>query len=308
MKLKCSAILALACCMPAAIFGQTVTTPSQQSRPHPPVTGNTTAGNTPFPSTDVVPQSTVPLTRPVYYDTFSTKWLDPTKWDVNYAPPCERTLECVREIQNGQLRLVLRNFGVNSDSGDQWSWTGLTFINPNTVYSITADLTVRSFSGMSCPSNGAVTTHADAEFGGLYFNTGSGDASDDVSDVVASVVDTNDPKTVHVSNFMSWRDLGVGADMGSYPMGTTLTITTTWDKAHHQFISVVNVKDDPSKGMRVVVPYSSYFVADTMPPVNPVRWLVTGADTANCTSTHTYAQEEVFYDNLIVNATPKSWE
>jgi hypothetical protein len=41
--------------------------------------------------------------KPVYYDTFDQKWLDPAKWMGNAS--CGGTLECVREIQNGHLRL-----------------------------------------------------------------------------------------------------------------------------------------------------------------------------------------------------------
>jgi hypothetical protein len=74
-----------------------------------------------------VTDSIAPSARPAYYDTFNERWLDPAKWATGID--CGAlTMECVREIQNGHLRLALRNFGAaNSDSGDQWSWTGLTF-------------------------------------------------------------------------------------------------------------------------------------------------------------------------------------
>jgi hypothetical protein len=85
--------------------------------------------------------------------------------------------------------------------------------------------------------------------------------------------DTNDPKTIHVVNWLSGRDLGVATDMGSYPIGTTLTDTIAWDKANHQFVSVVKVKGETGEAMRVVVPYS---VSDTTPPARPVRWLDEG--------------------------------
>jgi hypothetical protein len=134
--------------------------------------------------------------------------------------------------------------------------------------------------------------------GGSYFNTGSGDYADDVMDIVALVVDPSNPKTIGVSNWMAGSGLGVSTDMGSYPVGTTLTATITWDKANHQFISAVKVKDDPSQGMRVVVPY---YVPDTNPPKWNQRWLGAAVYGTNCTSAQTFAQVEVFYDNVMIN-------
>jgi hypothetical protein len=80
------------------------------------------------------------------YDRFDGKWLDAGKWQA-IKPQCGGTLECVREIQNGQLRLAVRNFGrTDSDSGAQWSESEVYFIDPNAVTRIQADVTLRSFS------------------------------------------------------------------------------------------------------------------------------------------------------------------
>ena len=148
-----------------------------------PMFGQTTAKALPS-----VTDSIAPSARPAYYDTFNERWLDPAKWATGID--CGAlTMECFREIQNGHLRLALRNFGAaNSDSGDQWSWTGLTFINPNGVNIITADVTLHSFSGTQCSTNSGAWTHASVEMGGNYFNTGTGDPYDDVSDLVAVTV------------------------------------------------------------------------------------------------------------------------
>jgi hypothetical protein len=48
------------------------------------------------------------------YDNFNSKWLDPTKWTT--GPKLlgrGRTLECVREVQSGQLRLSVRELRRN---------------------------------------------------------------------------------------------------------------------------------------------------------------------------------------------------
>jgi hypothetical protein len=88
--------------------------------------------------------------------------------------------------------------------------------------------------------------------------------------------------------------------MGSYPMGTTFTVTAAWDKANHQFISAVKVKedDDPAQSVRVAVPY---YVSDTNPATSTQRSLGAAVDTANCTSAQTFGQVEVFYDNVMIN-------
>lgn len=238
--------------------------------------------------------------KPVYYDTFNEKWLDPAKWwpqsdNIGGLP----VAETVREIQNGQLRLAFRIFGYPwSDTGEVVGNPGVVFTNPNGISSITTDVTLRSFSGTSCSTNPNGWTHTTVAIGGAFFNRGSGDGADDVTDIVALVVDTNNTKQIGVSNYLGGNGLAISTDMGSYPIGTTLIATLTWDKANHQFTSAVKVKDDPSKGRSVVVPYS---VPDPLPPTWPGKALSAWVYSANCTSAQTFAQVEAFYDNVMVN-------
>lgn len=117
-----------------------------------------------------------------YYDTFNQKWLDPAKW-LATGPFCWGGLECVREIQNGQLRLAVRNFGAtDSDSGLPVSESEVDFVNPNAINSITADVALSSFSGVGCSTNNNDKdwTHMELAIGGYFFNTGTGDPADDV--------------------------------------------------------------------------------------------------------------------------------
>jgi len=277
MKLKLIAAIVLAGFAAAPMFGQTITAMSQVS----------------------ASQSGVPLAWPVYYDTFNERWLDPAKWLTGFD--CgPSTMECVREIQNGQLRLAVRQFGAtNSDSGDQFADSALYFSNPNAITSIATDVTLRSFSGTSCSTNPTAVTRTVTSVGGVYFNTGSGQLADDVNDMVFFLVDTNNPKTITVINWMSGSGLGVSTDMGSYPIGTTFTATIAWDKPNHQFISAVKVGEDPGQTVRVAVPY---YVSDTNQAAYTQRSLNAALHTANCTSAQTFGQVEAFYDNVIVNA------
>ena len=238
--------------------------------------------------------------KPVYYDTFDQQWLNPTKW-LATGPFC-RGLECVREIQNGHLRLEVRSFGAtDSNSGLQSSESELDFANPNAISSITADVVLRSFSGTGCSTNNTEGTFTRVQIGGYYFNTGTGDSADDVTSLLILSVDTTDPKTVKVSAFWYVSGQGGWTDIDSYPIGTPLTGTLAWDKANHQFIAVVKARGEPGPGKEVMLPYS---ISDTTPAVSPRRTIDAVVWSSNCTSTQTYAQVEAFYDNVLINSYP----
>ena len=238
--------------------------------------------------------------KPVYYDTFNQKWLDPAKWLVGWGPECGLSLECVREIQNNKLRLAVREFGAtDSDYGSPWSNVDLYFVNPNAINSITADATLRRFDAAGCSAtNDAGYTHAFVGINGSYFNTGSGEYADDVTDGVVITVNLGDPTSMDLSNWMAGSGLGVSTHLGTYPIGTPLTETIAWDKANHQFISVVKVKDAPSPGIPVVIPYN---VPDTAQPAYPLRSFNVNAGPSNCTSAQTFAYVEAFFENVQIN-------
>jgi hypothetical protein len=245
-------------------------------------------------------------TAQAYYDTFNERWLNPGKWEP-IGPFCAQglTLECVREIQNGQLRLALRNMGDRgSDSGEQYSSDELLFTNPNAIQSVTADATVRKLQLVACPTttNGAPTRTIE-EISGIFFNTGSGDPADDASEFEYFYADASKPGTITVGNWFCAGSNGpcYGNDFATYPVGTPLTATNTWDKANHQFISSVKAKSAVGPGKGAALPY---FVSDTTPPVNPQRALGVSVAASNCTSTRTFAHAEALYDNVIVNAAP----
>jgi opacity protein-like surface antigen len=88
------------------------------------------------------------------YDNFNEKWIDPARW-LTGVPGCwGLSLECVREIRDGQLNLAARNIGGNDgNSNIQWSQSDLFFPTANRITSITADVTVRGASGTNCPLN-----------------------------------------------------------------------------------------------------------------------------------------------------------
>jgi hypothetical protein len=252
-------------------------------------------------------QPTALSSRSVYYDTFNEQWLNPTKWIPN-GPGCERgfTMECVREIQNGRLRLAVRNIGAtDSDLGSQFAESDVYFVNPNSINSTTADVTLSRFSGLACPANTDQPSRTIVKIQGNFFNTGSGDPVDDISDEVDMWVDPSNPKTMIVGNWFTGSGLGIGTPIGNYPLGTPLRLYNTWDKANHQFISVVQVIGESDPGKRVVVPYT---VSDTTLPAYAEKQLTTFVYSQNCTSAQTFAQVEAFFDNVMINVGPKPAE
>jgi hypothetical protein len=243
-------------------------------------------------------------TKPGYYDTFSKPWIDPAKW-LGVGPWCAQgtTLECVREIQNGRLRLEIRNTGLtNSDSGFQFADSPQPFVNPNSIFSFTADVQLGRANVVGCPTNLTdQPTRVIAKMGASFFNTGSLDMADDVTDDVIFLVDASNPEFVQVLNWLQGSGLGVPTPIGNYPLGTQFTATNTWDRADHQFVTVVQVKGDPDSARRVVVPYS---VPDFSLPSFPYKEFDSMAYSLNCTSVQTSAEIEVFFDNVIINNPP----
>lgn len=212
-----------------------------------------------------------------------------------------RKLECVREIRENKLRLVARNFGArNSDSGIQWSESEVYFTKPNLINSITADVTA-SFSGTACPTNNTDYTHTQVQIGGAFFNTGSGNPSDDIAVWLIDWIDSTKPTTQLISVYWGYSYPGTATDtfLTTYPVGTKLTATLKWDEANHQFIGTTKVKGEQDQtAQRVVIPYPN---PDTTPPASPVKSLQASQHTLNCTSAPTYGQVEATFDNVIVN-------
>ncbi|HTS38026.1 MAG TPA: hypothetical protein VMH04_20285 [Candidatus Solibacter sp.] len=231
------------------------------------------------------------------YDRFDGKWLDTAKW-LPDTPTCYSSLECVREIQNGQLRLAVRNLGgTDSDSGLLWGGPILWFQNPDAITSIQADITVRSFSGTACLTNNELAS-GQAQIGGTFFNVGTGDPGDDVFAILYTYIDTSAPTTITVSAWYGWNGQSLWKAVAQYPIGTALTGIFKWNKSNHQFIAGVKVKGEPGPFTWAALPYSA---SDTTPPVYPDKRLVGVAFSPNCTSGKTNAQFEARFDNVSIN-------
>src|SRR5437016_83585 len=196
-----------------------------------------------------------PSSNLVLYDNFDNKFLNPSKW--NTVGACYTSngmeLECVREIRDENLHLAHRNFG-NRDTnvGFQFGSAAVSFVNPSQIKSITSDLVVRSVEESDCPANTSFSpaAHIDANF----FNTGTGNSSDDIAGHIAFQPDLS-------GNIFVFAQISQGNNyffflpLGNTSTRTPLRATLTWDQPNHRFLVswtdlLTNVKTEG------IMPYS----------------------------------------------------
>jgi hypothetical protein len=113
------------------------------------------------------------------YDSFDNRFLDPSKWLAQWQ--CGGTvIECVREIQEDQLRLRVRAYGAtDSNVGTQFGSSGLTLAS-SSVTDIATDLIIRRSTADACSTNPGLVGHAQVLIFGSFFNGGGNTPDDDV--------------------------------------------------------------------------------------------------------------------------------
>jgi hypothetical protein len=235
----------------------------------------------------------------VLYDNFSGKLLDPSKWSTYSACFTNNglELECVREIENGKLRLAHRTFGNrDTDTGFQFGDANVAFANPSRIKSITTDLAVIRIDESPCLVNPGFggAAHIDATF----FNTGSGSQSDDVGGHLGIGRNSSSPEgEVFVFGQISQgNNYFAYTPLGSVAIGTPVTATLTWDQPNHQFlVSWVNLDTGVKTG--ATMPYS---LSDTTPATNPGKVLTVNTFPANCTASQTSVYIEALFDNVYI--------
>ena len=243
----------------------------------------------------------------IVYDDFNHKWLDPTNWAAaapngatsNYTEACyysTNVLECVREIQNGKLRLAVRSYGArNSDEGTQYGESKIIFTQPFT--SISADVVVRGTKSSNCAANTS-ESWTQAMFTGRFFNSGSGDPNDDVDGHLTVASSTADPGILNVSSFLFWQGQYFGfVTVGTVPVGVPIRASLQWIPSGHKlragFENLIT-----HQYFAADVPYS---MSDTTPPTGYWDGLYVQAFPVNCTAQQTSSQIEATFDNVVLN-------
>ena len=219
----------------------------------------------------------------VEYDNFNATFLDPWKWSLYTACFNFNSLECVREIQNGSLRLEVRSFGAtNSNSGQAIEFDELHFKNPAPIRRIAAQMTVRRANVTGCPANPDLQSEQSL-LSGTFFNSGSGDPSDDVQAFLDIEHFAADPVgQLDASGFLYWQgQFFGGVGLGHPRVGRSLIAQLSWDQPHHQFI--VSWTDLYTGNTERAV--MAYTMSDTMQGAAPDKVLAVRTFVPNCVGT-----------------------
>lgn len=230
------------------------------------------------------------------FDNFNHKFINPSHWAYALCYSGRGLeMECVREIQDGQLHLAHRSFGLtDSNSGLQGGSALVGFAHSAAIRSITIDLIVRSVEERACAANPGFG--GSANIWGTFFNAGAGDPSDDVGAQLVFGRLSSDPRgqlnvygqTFHAGNYSNYFSLG------TVSIGTPVTATLTWDQRNHRFIITWTNKltQVTTSG---TMPYT---FPDTTPVAGPAKVLEVSGFPSNCTANPTWVYVDALFDNV----------
>jgi probable HAF family extracellular repeat protein len=236
------------------------------------------------------------------YDDFGQGFIDPSKWSVGAMCGGGNAYDCAREVQHGHLRLAIREYGdPNSDSGTSFAASRVMFRSPNTIDSIQLNLNVRSFISSACPAN-SDAAHPQFLISGTFFNTGTGDATGDVSAffmVERRTDDLNPPGLLHVGGFMFLNgQFFNNVDLGTLQVGEGAQATLRLDRTNHAVVvRIVKSTTTPS----IVEQSMPYSVPDNLPPFVPFKTIQVASFAPNCTAQRSVAAMDASIDNVRVN-------
>jgi hypothetical protein len=170
------------------------------------------------------------------YDTFGSGLIDPSRW-VAFWQCGDTALECVREIQNRQLRLRVRAYGDPSvDGGNQYS-VSEQHIKSTPVTSFAAHATVLRGAVENCPTGAGGESYALASLQGAFFNLGDGTPFDDVSAILQLAPGPSG--MMDVAGFLGarYQTLPGGVFLGQVNVGERVFLNLAWDQPNHRFIT-----------------------------------------------------------------------
>jgi hypothetical protein len=225
------------------------------------------------------------------YDDFSASRIDPSKWIGEPASLVggsdqdrrEVTVGLVGEAENHRLQISQTSYSAITDNtGSSGIGFGLGFAEPSEVTAVSFTLAVDEMQVIGCADN---PTSATAGFFGDYFNP-TGASNGQTGDIVASIGVTR------LSPGGTAFDVGASVsqcqdskcngqttllfqELGTVSVGSTNTLSATWDQANHQFIFQLN------SNTPVTLPYT---VPDNFPPGLADRSFFVFGNVPHCTS------------------------
>jgi len=259
-----------------------------------------------FPDSNMAlwPRQTLPRENTLsLYDDFSEGLIDPSKWSVQ--PMCGDTgYDCSREVRNGRLRLAVQGYGAPySDSGISFANSQVNFSNPNSIDAIQIRFNVKSFISSGCPAN-SDAGGPQLALHGVFFNTGTGDASGDVHGVLfferRSDDTFNAPGLLSIGAFMQLNGQFLnGGGLGTLQVGEAAQATLMWDRRNHALVArIVKSITTPS----VVEQSMPYAVPDNQPPFALFnKFIAVYTFAPNCTAQRNLMAMDANIDNVRVH-------
>jgi hypothetical protein len=239
------------------------------------------------------------------YDSFRGRVINPAKWE-GAGAVTRNTLEFVREIRDGHLRLGARTYGDRwGDTGSVFDFAELDLKNAQSITSFGARVVVRSVTGLSCANNPWITLPEVQLIGGGFFTTG--DPSSDIGNVDAFVwIQAATPGAFDgpLSVGMNVSIIGVSnvgdAVLGTVEIGEPVFLFLRWDRANHRFVGGMQKSGSPVA--TAVIPYA---LDDSRAAGFTYRGLSIRNNTPNCVATPTFGSAEAEFDGVMVNV---PWE
>jgi hypothetical protein len=232
------------------------------------------------------------------YDNFDRQFVNPLKWFSQWQCGSPTVMECERDIQDGRLKLRVRDYGNNSQNqGTQFGVSEL-YLTSTAVTDISADVIVQATTAQACPAN-TDGAHGQALLFGHFFNGGGGAWADDVQAFLQFDRYSSDQAGVAlVGGFLSYQgQFFDNVDLGAVNVGERVTVELKWDQPNHRF--VVRLFRPPTG--TITEQYMPYTVADNTPAFFPYKALSARAFSPNCVSGRTFADMSVSFDNVRTN-------
>jgi hypothetical protein len=161
---------------------------------------------------------------------------------------------------------------------------------------------VRRTSAASCPASTDFNSGTQVLVKGTFFNSGSGNAADDVEAfVLLNRLPTDAPGALSVIGFLNWQ--GQFFDnifLGTVTVGQKIAMRLTWNQKAHQFVASWT---DLATGTVTQQPMP-YTMSDLTPAAAPFKSLSVAVFTPNCVGTQMLVDDtEATFDNVMVGGT-----
>jgi hypothetical protein len=141
-----------------------------------------------------------------------------------------------------------------------------------------------------------VPSHAHALITGRFFNSGTGNAGDDVQAFLTFDHFIYDPEgMLEAEAFMSWQGQFFGfVGLGTVNVEQTIIAQLSWDQPSHRFVA--SWTDAVTGNMtQVFLPYT---MMDTTPPAATDKLLGVRTFPSNCVGTQAFAYMETKFDKV----------